>query len=152
MSGRIIELMAGKIPQRAIRYLEKLPYVVTYQSTAVIDFGNTGDDAFLTIITPSTMRGKVLQVDSYSNAELFAGSTKGAEIAIGTSDGGAEVAITNEFVAGTASQSFTAAAGTLISGATPIIEGGDTIYLNGIDATGTPTGMSFASVTIFYFE
>ena len=47
MSGRIIEIMGGKIPQRAIRHLASLPYVVTYQSTAVIDFGNTGDDAFL---------------------------------------------------------------------------------------------------------
>lgn len=151
MSGRLIELCRGKVPQRAIRHLAELPYTVTYQSTAVIDFGNTGDDAFLTIITPSDKRGKVIQAEFYANAETFAGTTKGAEIAIGTTDGGAEVAITGVKTDGVTSETFTAADGTLIDGATPIIEGGDTIYLNGIDATGTPTGQSFASVTILYF-
>ena len=152
MSGELISTLRGKIPQRAIRHLAEIPYVVTYQSTSVIDFGNTGDDTWQIIVTPSDFRGKVLSASFIGNAEIFAGSTKGAEIAIGTTDGGSEVAITGEKTAGTGDESFYASDGTLIDGASPIIEAGDTIYLSGIDATGTPTGQSYASVTILYFK
>jgi len=152
MSGELISTLAGKVPQRAIRYLDQLPYFVTYQSTAVIDFGNTGDDAFLTITTPGTKRGKVMQVDLYAGAEEFAGTTDKAYIAIGTTDAGQEIAYTDDVADGALTPVSYVDGSGLNAGAAPIIAAGDLVYVCGMDATGTPTGQAFAAVSLLYFE
>lgn len=153
MSGTLISDVAGKVPQRAIRYLEQLPYFVTYQSTAVIDFGNTGDDAFLTITTPVNKRGKVFQVDLYAGAEDFAGTTDKAYVAIGTTDAGQEIAYTDDVADGALTPiSYTADNGLNEGTVGNVIEPGDLVYCCGMDATGTPTGQAFAGVTFLFFE
>jgi hypothetical protein len=152
MSGRLIELGAGKVPQRAIRHLHQLPYAVTYQSTAVIDFGNTGDDAFATIQTPSDKRGKVIQVDLYAGAENFAGTTDKAYIAIGTTDAGQEIAYTDDVADGALTPvSYVEGDGLNEGTVGNVMDPDDIIYMCGMDATGTPTGQAFASVTVLYF-
>ena len=152
MSGQLLEFAAGKIPQRALRYLDQLPYFVTYQSKAVIDFGDTGDNVFALIITPANRRGKVMQVDVYNNGETFAGTTDKAYVAIGTTDAGQEVAYTGDIADGTAPASFSAAAGTLIDGVAPIMDPADLIYMCGMDGEGTPTGQAWVDITVLYFE
>ena len=152
MSGTLISTTRGKIPQRAIRYLHQLPYVVTYQSTAVIDFGNTGDDAFVTFQTPSDKRGKVVQVDLYNGAENFAGTTDKAYIAIGTTDAGQEIAYTDDVADGALTPvSYVEGDGLNEGTVGNVIDAGDLIYCCGMDATGTPTGQAWASVTVLYF-
>jgi hypothetical protein len=153
MSGELVSTVAGKIPQRALRYIDQLPYFVTYQSTAVIDFGNTGDDAFATITTPTDRRGKVMQVDLYGGAENFAGTTDKAYIAIGTTDAGQEIAYTDDVADGALTPiSYRPGAGLNEGTVGNIIDAGDLVYCCGMDATGTPTGQAFAGVTFMFFE
>lgn len=152
MSGELISAFGGKVPQRAIRHLDRLPYFITYQSSAVIDFGNTGDDAFTTITTPADRRAKVMAVELYGGAENFAGTTDKAYIAIGTTDAGQEVAYTDDVADGALTPVIYTASNGLNEGTTPIVEPGDLVYMCGMDATGTPTGQAFASVTMLYFE
>ena len=153
MSGELISTLRGQIPQRAIRHLAELPYAVTYQSLAVIDFGNTGEDAFLTITTPSDKRGKVVQVDLYAGAENFAGTTDKAYIAIGTTDAGQEIAYTDDVADGALTPvSYVPSDGLNEGTVGNVIDPGDLVYCCGMDAEGTPTGQAFASVTILYFQ
>lgn len=153
MSGSIISANVGKVPQRAIRYLDQLPYFVTYQSTAVIDFGNTGDDAFLTITTPTDRRGKVMQVDLFAGAENFAGTTDKAYVAIGTTDAGQEIAFTDDVADGALTPiSYRPGAGLNEGTVGNVIDAGDLVYCCGMDAEGTPTGQAFAAVTFLFFE
>ena len=153
MSGELVSTLSGKIPQRAIRHLDRMPYCVTYQSTAVIDFGNTGDDAFATITTPTDRRGKVMQVDLYAGAENFAGTTDKAYIAIGTTDAGQEIAYTDDVADGALTPiSYRPGAGLNDGTVGNIIDAGDLVYCCGMDATGTPTGQAFAAVTFLFFE
>lgn len=153
MSGTLVSSQIGQVPQRALRYLDQLPYFVSYQSTAVIDFGNTGDDAFLTITTPTDRRGKVFQVDLFGGAENFAGSTDKAYVAIGTSDAGQEIAYTDDVADGALTPiSYRPGAGLNEGTVGNIIDAGDLVYCCGMDATGTPTGQAFAGVTFMFFE
>lgn len=153
MSGELITTNAGKVPQRALRYVDQLPYFVSYQSTAVIDFGNTGDDAFLTITTPTDRRGKVFQVDLFAGAENFAGTTDKAYVAIGTTDAGQEIAYTDDVADGALTPiSYRPGAGLNEGTVGNIIDAGDLVYCCGMDAEGTPTGQAFAAVTFMFFE
>ena len=153
MSGSIIANNVGKVPQRAIRYLDQLPYFVSYQSTAVQDFGNTGDDAFLTITTPTDWRGKVMEVSLFAGAENFAGSTDKAYVAIGTTDAGQEIAYTPDIADGALTPITYRAGNNLNEGTVGnIIDAGDLVYCCGMDAEGTPTGQCFVGVTFMFFE
>jgi hypothetical protein len=152
MSGQLVSTLRGKVPQRAIRHLGDLPYCITYRSAAVIDFGDTGDAAFYTITTPADRRGKVLNVELYAGAENFAGTTDKAYIAIGTTDAGQEIAYTDDVADGALTPVVYTESNGLNEGTAPIIDEGDLVYMCGMDATGTPTGQAFASVTILYFS
>lgn len=153
MSGTLISTLRGKVPQRAIRHLHELPYAVTYQSTAVIDFGDTGDAAFALIQTPSDKRGKVLQIDLYGGAENFAGTTDKAYIAIGTTDAGQEIAYTDDVADGALTPiSYVEGDGLNEGTVGNVMDADDQIYFCGMDAEGTPTGQAFCSVTVLYFK
>lgn len=144
-------LGSGKVPQRLIRELVNVPYFVTYQSTAVVDFG-ASNASILVFETPASRRGKPLQVDLYANAETFAGTTSKAAVAIGDGSDIDEFALTDDIADGTASQTFNVADGTLAVGDVEIIEPDDQVTVTAVAATGSPTGQAFVGVTMLYFE
>lgn len=150
MSGRLIELTSGKVPQRAIRYLNQLPYAVTYEAEGVVDFGDTGDSGGFVFATPANLRGKPLAVDIFDNGEIFAGTTA-AKVEIGDGSDQDEFAYCT-MAATTDAQSFTANAGTLIIGDTEIIQAGDQVTLTCVDAVTSPTGQAKVALTMLYFE
>ena len=153
MSGEMISTLRGKVPQRAIRHLQDLPYTITYQSTAVQDFGDTGDAAFATITTPADRRGKVMAVEIFAGAENFAGTTDKAYVAIGTTDAGQEIAYTDDVADGALTPViYTAGNGLNVGTVGNVIDEGDLVYMCGMDATGTPTGQAFVAVTLLYFK
>lgn len=159
MSGQILEFAAGKIPQRAIRYLNQLPYFVSYdflESGAIngVDFG-AGDEAFI-IKTPSTRRGLPFSVDIYDVTETFNTDTTEARVDIGDGSDADEFALTDDFGALTTAlggATFNVADGTLVAGDTPIVEPGDYVTVTCVAPTGgTPAGIAKVGVTFLYFE
>jgi len=153
MSGELISTLGGKIPQRALRHLDQLPYVVNYQSLTVVDFGNTGDTEGFVFATPATKRGKPIQVDLYDNAEAFGGGTSAARVDIGDGSDADEFAYTDGAAASAVAQVFCVADGTLNIGDTEIIQPGDQVTVTCVDATGTSlAGQAAVGVTVLYFE
>lgn len=154
MSGRLIELAAGKIPQRAIRYLNQLPYAVTVQFEAV-DFGTP--TASLTFNVPSAMRGKVINIDLTGVTETFTSTTLAAGIEVGIDGGDTDAYCTtergiNDLAAATA-QNFNANDGSLVNGANEIMEPGAIVTVTPIAPTGgTPAGIADLGITVLYFE
>lgn len=150
MSGSIIANSAGKVPQRAIRYLNQLPYFTSYVEEAV-DFG-AGNSTFI-FGTPSTLRGKPFAVDIYNASEAFNSVTTAARVDIGDGSDADEFALTDDFADGTTGQNFSANAGSLQVGDTEIIEAGDQVTVTCVAPTGgTPAGIASVAVTVLYFE
>ena len=154
MSGRLIETLAGKVPQRAIRHLSSLPYATAIQFQAV-DFGTV--TANLSWNQSTTMRGKVIALDLTSVTETFNITTLKAGIEIGVDGGDTDAYCTtnrgiNALAAATA-QNFNAHDGTLINGTTEIIPLSGIQTLTPIANTGgTPAGIANVTVTVLNFE
>ena len=67
-------------------------------------------------------------------------------------DAGQEIGYTDDVADGALTPVIYTAGNGLNDGTTPIVEPGDLVYMCGMDATGTPTGQAFCSVTFLYFE
>lgn len=157
MSGTLISTASGKIPQRALRFLDQLPYVAQYHLsedvTTVfgVDFG-AGDAAFV-LATPATRRAKPLEVQIYGVSETFNSVTTSARVDIGDGTDDDEFALTNDFADGTVAQVFTSYDGTIVVGDQEIIEPGDQVTVTCVAPTGgTPSGRAGVSVAFIYFE
>ena len=154
MSGELISTLRGKIPQRAIRHLSGLPFATTIQWEAV-DFGTP--TANLTFNAPSTMRGKVMNIDLTGVTETFTTVTLAAGIEVGVDGGDTDAYCTTNrgisALAAATAQNFNANNGTLINGVTEIIPGGGIVTVTPIAPTGgTPAGIADLSLTVLYFE
>jgi len=159
MSGELIATLAGKVPQRAIRHLGKLPYAVTYQldenvtTIPGVDFG-AGDEAFI-LNTPSSLRAKPLEVSVYKVSETFSTTTLEASVEIGDGSDQDEFAYTDDFgaMAAATPQNFSAHGGNLNIGDTEIIQPDDLVTVTCVAPTGgTPAGRAMVAVTFLYFE
>jgi hypothetical protein len=149
----------GVVPQRALRYLETMPYFVTYHlsedvtTIPGVDFG-AGDEAFL-LATPSVFRGKPIAVDVYKISETFNSVTTQARVDIGDGSDADEFALTDDFAdnAAAAPIHFCVADGSLQIGDTEIIEPDDIVTITCVAPTGgTPAGRAMVSVTMLYFK
>jgi hypothetical protein len=151
MGVGILTDINGKVPQRAIRYIETLPYFVTYGEEAV-DFG-AGDSTTI-LATPAQFRGKVISVDSYNNSETFNSVTLAASVEIGDGTDQDGFAFTADFADGTDAQHFSGADGTITAGALgEIIQPADQVTITYVAPTGgTPTGISNVATTLLYFK
>ena len=161
MSGELISVFGGKVPQRAIRQLDKLPYAVSYeletnQTLNGVDFG-ASNDAFI-IQTHGSKRAKPIEVLLYDITENFAGTTTKASVEIGDGSDADGFAYTDDVAdadATTAKGSLhmSSAAGTITAGALgDIIEAGDYVTVTCVAGTGTPTGIARVSVSFLYFD
>ena len=150
MTMGILTDINGVVPQRAIRYIETMPVFVTLDAEGVVDFGDTGDGGGFVFATPTTMRGKPIQVDIYDNGEVFAGTTP-ARVDIGDGSDADEFA-TCTIAANALGQVFNVADGTLTIGDTEIIEPGDQVTVTCVDAITGPTGQAKVSVSLLYFK
>lgn len=154
MSGRLIELAAGKIPQRAIRHLSALPFAASIQFQAV-DFGTP--TASLSWNAPTALRGKVMSIDLTSVTETFTSTTLAPGIEVGIDGGDTDAYCTtnrnvNDLAAATA-QNFNANDGTLVNGVVEIIPASGVQTVTPIAPTGgTPAGIANLTVTVLYFE
>lgn len=160
MSGRLIELGSGKVPQRAIRHLAQLPYCVTYaldeNVTTIpgVDFG-AGNEAFV-LRTPANMRAKCLEVAIYKISETFSTTTLEASVEIGDGSDQDGFCYTDDFgaLAAATPANYSAKSGTLNAGALgDIIEPADLVTVTCVAPTGgTPAGRACVGVTFLYFE
>lgn len=154
MSGELISTLGGKVPQRAIRHLDQLPYAVTIQFEAV-DFGTP--TASLSFVAPSTRRGKVLNIDLTGVTETFTSTTLAAGIEVGIDGGDTDAYCTtergiNDLAAATV-QNFNAADGSLVNGVDEIIPAAGIVTVTPIAPTGgTPAGIADLGITVLYFE
>lgn len=160
MSGRIVELLGGKIPQRAIRHLDRLPYAVSYeieedQVLLGVDFG--GSLSAYIIQTHGSKRAKVIEACIYDITESFAGTTKGA-IQFGDGSDADGFAFTDDFVdadltTSKGGQHFSTAAGSITAGILgEIIEPADYLTVTcKANVTGA-AGIARVSVSLLYFD
>jgi hypothetical protein len=159
MGVGILTDINGTVPQRAIRYLETMPYYVTYHlsedvtTIPGVDFG-AGDEAFV-LATPGTFRGKPIAVDIYKITETFNSVTTQARVDIGDGTDQDEFALTDDFNdnASTAPIHFSVSDGTLNVGDTEIIQPADVVTVTCVAPTGgTPAGRAMVGVTMLYFK
>ena len=148
MSGTI-DTLAGKVPQRAIRYLDQLPYVATYTSNQ--DFG--AGDSFV-FATPASRYAKVTEVQLHNVTETFNSVTTAASVEIGDGSDADGFAYTDDFADGTAAQVFTTYDDTITAGVLgDIIGPGDQVTATAVAPTGgTPTGIADVSVSVLLFS
>ena len=163
MSGELISVFGGKVPQRAIRQLDKLPYVASYeleenQTLLGVDFGGVADIEFI-LQTHASKRAKVVEAQVYDIAENFAGTTKSA-ILFGDGSDADGFAYTDDFVdaemtTAVGAKHFSSAAGSITPGALNsqgIIEAGDYLTVTCRAALTSPTGIGRVSVSLLYFD
>jgi len=162
MSGELISVFGGKVPQRAIRQLDKLPYVASYeleenQTLLGVDFG--GSDSTYIINTHNSKRAKCVEALVYKISENFAGTTKAA-ILIGDGSDADGFAYTDDFVDAemtttVGSKHFSSAAGSITPGALDsqgIIQPDDQVTITCRAALTGPTGIGRVSVSFLYFD
>jgi hypothetical protein len=154
MSGELISVLGGKVPQRAIRHLSKLPYTSTIQFEAV-DWGTP--TANLTFNAPSGMRGKVLSIDVTGVTETFTSVTTDPGIQVGIDGGDADAYCTADFadadLAAATAINFNAADGSLVDGVDEIIPAGGIVTITPVAPTGgTPAGIADLGITVLWFE
>jgi len=160
MSGTLISSLSGKVPQRAIRHLDALPYAVTYQLDednviAGVDFGGA-DEAFI-IQTHGSKRGKVIEILIYDITENFAGTTK-ARVDVGDGTDANGFAFTDDFVDAemtttVGAKHLSTADGSISPGVLgDIIEAGDMVTFTCVAGVTAPTGIGRVAVTLFYFD
>ena len=163
MSGELISVFGGKVPQRALRQLDKLPYVASYeleanQTLLGVDFG-ASDDTFI-LQMHGSKRAKCVEVLLYDITENFAGTTTKASVQIGDGSDADGFAYTDdvadaEATTAVGSKHFSSAAGSITPGALNsqgIIEAGDYVTVTAVAGTGTPTGIARVSVSFLYFD
>jgi len=163
MSGELISLFGGKVPQRAIRHLDKLPYVASYeletdQILLGVDFGATSDTFIIN--THNTKRAKCVEVLVYHISENFAGTTTKSSVEIGDGSDADGFAYTDDFLdaehtTAVGSKHYSSAAGSITPGvlnSQGIIEADDQVTVTCVGATGTPTGIGKVSVSFLYFD
>jgi len=157
--SRLIELMGGKVPQRSLRYLDRLPYVVSYeieenQTLLGVDFG--GSLSAYIIQTHASKRAKPIEVNIYDISENFAGTTKG-KVQFGDGTDADEFAVTDDFVDAAltttlGSKHYSSAAGTLNIGDTEIIQPADYVTVTCVANVTSATGIARVSVSFMYFD
>ncbi len=151
-----IDIFGGKVPQRAIRYLDQLPYVHCFHFSNVaagVDFG-AGDSQYQ-LQTPVGRRAKPIEVSVYDVTETFTDDTTEASVEIGDGSDQDEFAYTDDFstLAADNADTFTSYDGSLVVGDTEIIEGDDEVTVTCVAPTGgTPAGIAKVSVAFMYFE
>ncbi len=157
MSGELIIGARGKVPQRAIRHIDELPYAVTYdivEDFAIlgVDFGASNVETI--IITPANRRGKVIDVNLFEITESFTSTTTAANVSVGDGSDIDEFGVTDDFVDGTASQNFTSYNDSFGSADFDIIEPADLVTITCVAATGgsPDAGIGRVNVTILYFQ
>ncbi len=161
MSGELISTFGGKVPQRAIRYLDQLPYAVSYeleenQTLLGVDFGGAADIEFI-LQTHASKRAKVIEAQVYDITENFAGTTKSA-ILFGDGSDADGFAFTDDFVDAemtttVGAKHFSSAAGSITPGALgEIIEAGDYLTVTCQAAVTGPTGIGRVSISLLYFD
>lgn len=159
MTMGILTDINGVVPQRAIRYLQQMPYYVSYeieenQTLLGVDFG--GSTSTYIIQTPETLRGKPIAVDIYDISENFAATTKSA-VLIGDGSDADEFALTGDFVnaemtTSVGAKNYSSHAGSLIVGDTEIVQPDDYITITCRAGVTGPTGIARVSVTMLYFK
>lgn len=148
-----IDILGGKVPQRAIRYLDQLPYVTSY-NLGTVDYG-AGDTVF-EMQAPASRRGKVIAVNVFQVTEVFSTTTLEASVEIGTAADPDGYCYTDDFGALAVANAdvFTSYDGSLTVGALGEILPPDTEFqVTTVAPTGgTPTGIAMTSVDVLYFE
>jgi len=163
MSGELISVFGGKVPQRALRQLDKLPYVASYeieenQTLLGVDFG--GSDSTYIIQTHGSKRAKVVEALIYDISENFTGDVSKASIEFGDGSDADGFAYTDdvadaEATTAVGSKHFSSAAGSITPGALNsqgIIEAGDYLTVTCVAGTTTTTGIGRVSVSLLYFD
>lgn len=151
MTMGILTDINGKVPQRALRYLETMPVFVSYVEE-LVDFDADGTTV---LATPVTQRGKCMQVDVYNNSETFNSVTTSALVEIGDGTDPNGFAFTDAFADGTVAQVFSVSDGTITDGALgAIIEPDDQVTITYVAPTGgsPDTGIASVQVTFLYFK
>lgn len=151
MSGELISTLRGKIPQRAIRHIDELPYVVSY-SLGLVDYGES--NVVHILATPASRRTKPLEVQIGDVSEAFTSTTTAARVDIGDGSDADEFALTDDIADGSDGQIFTSYDGTLVIGDTEIIQPGDQVSITCVAATGgaPDAGIAFTTVSFIYFQ
>ncbi len=158
MSVGILTDINGVVPQRAIRYLESMPYYVSYhlsEDVTTIPGVDFGADSTYVLATPSVFRAKPIAVDIYNISETFNSVTTQARVDIGDGSDADEFALTNDFAdnAAAAPIHFCVADGSLVIGDTEIIQPNDVVTVTCVAPTGgTPAGRAMVGVTMLYFK
>lgn len=148
MTMGILTDINGVVPQRAIRYLDTMPYYVSY-ADELVDFGGAGETTVFG--TPTTFRGKPIAVDLYNNSETIAATTQ-PRVDIGDGADADIFATTGDIADGAAGQTFNVADGTLTAGLQEIVEPGDQVTITYVAGITTPTGICTVSTTMLYFK
>jgi len=152
MSGELISTIRGKVPQRAIRHIDELPYAASY-SLGLVDYGEA--DVPHIIATPASRRSKVIEVQIGDVTEAFTSTTTAARIDIGDGSDADGFGLTDDFADGLAGQVFTSYDDTITEGALgAIIEGGDQVTITCVAATGgsPDAGIAYTTVTLIHFQ
>jgi hypothetical protein len=156
MSGELISTARGKIPQRAIRHIDELPYAVTYdivESASVYGVDFDGSNIASILATPASRRAKCIEVQIYDTSEAFVDDTTPGYVAIGDGSDIDEFGRTDDIVDGLAGQVFTSYDGTFGSADFDIIEAGDQVTVTCVAGTGTlAAGIAKVAVTFLYFQ
>jgi len=159
MSGELISTVGGKVPQRAIRHLDQLPYAASYEleennTLLGVDFGGSASTYILQ--SHPTKRTKWIEALVYKISENFAGTTK-SSIDCGDGSDADGFGYTDDFVDAemttSLSKHFSSANGSINEGALgAIIEAGDIVTMTCNAAVTGPTGIGRVSVTFLYFD
>ena len=162
MSGNLIESIGGKVPQRAIRYLDSIPYAATYeleenQTLLGVDFG--GSNSTYIIQTHGSKRAKVVEALVYKISESFAATTKGA-ILFGDGSDADGFALTSNFVDASMTTSvgsahFSSAAGSITPGVLDpqgIIQPADFLTVTCRAGVTAAAGIGRVAITVLYFD
>jgi hypothetical protein len=156
MSGELISTLGGKVPQRAIRHIDSLPYVVSYdivEDFAILGVDFDGSDVATIIATPASRRAKWIECQIFEVTEAFVGHTTDANVSVGDGADIDEFGVTDDIVDGSASQIFTSYDGSISSWDTEIIQPGDQVTITCVAATGgNAAGIARVSVSFMYFE
>jgi len=156
MSGELISTNRGKIPQRAIRHIDELPYAVTYDIIEnMVILGVDFDDSNVeTIIaTPASRRAKCIEVQVFEVTEAFVEHTTAANVSVGDGSDIDEFGVTNDIADGSAAQIFTSYDGTFGSADNDVIQPADQVTITCVAATGAnAAGIARVAVTFLYFQ
>ena len=151
MSGQLVSTLRGKIPQRAIRHLGELPFVMNYTLDAVdMGAGDTG-----TFILPTNRRGKVVAIEISDVTEATTADSSGAIIQVGDGSDVDAYCVTGELpvIAIGGHYALYDVDATITAGVTEIIEPGSTVTVTAVAPTGgTPAGIGDIVLSVLLFD